>query len=85
MEGLGGRAAARPTAGIRQERAGAAYWWDDGDRQGRLNAVHGLPRAREEEQGGRVVLGVPPIMALGAQGVPPLVYHRHITGSRQWV
>jgi hypothetical protein len=57
----------------------------DRDQHGRLDAVHRLPRVREDGQGDRVVLGVPPLMACGAQGAPAPIHDRHLARARQWL
>ena len=56
---------------------------NDGDRHGRLDAVHRLPRVREDEPGDRVVLGVPPLVVCGARGVPAPIHDGHIARAHR--
>src|SRR6266702_2602656 len=57
---------------------------DDGDRHGRLDAVHRLPQVRENGEGDRVVLGMPPLVACGAPAPQPApLYDREERGPEQ--
>ncbi len=53
------------------------------DRHGQLDAVYRLPRAQEDGPSDRVVLGVAPLIARGAQGAPAPIHHGHLARARQ--